>query len=70
MPSKYVRSDLVDAPNGVPSLDANGDVPPAALPPAAAAVSDVAGGVVQDAEARTAINAILARLRAYGVIEA
>lgn len=33
-----------------------------------AAVADASGGTVQDAEARTAINSLLARCRAYGFI--
>lgn len=33
-----------------------------------AAVADAAGGVVIDAEARTALNAALARMRAHGII--
>lgn len=33
-----------------------------------AAVADVTGGATIDAEARTAINALLARLRAHGLI--
>ena len=33
-----------------------------------AAVADAAGGAVQDAEARTALNALLARVRALGFI--
>lgn len=33
-----------------------------------AAVADASGGATVDAEARTALNALLARLRAHGVI--
>lgn len=33
-----------------------------------AAVADAAGGAVVDAEARTALNALLARIRAFGII--
>lgn len=32
------------------------------------AIADVSGGAVQDAEARTAINSVLAALRSYGLI--
>ena len=33
-----------------------------------AAIADAAGGAVQDAEARTALNTLLARTRTYGFI--
>ena len=33
-----------------------------------AAISDPSGGVTQDAEARTAINALIDRLQAFGII--
>jgi hypothetical protein len=33
-----------------------------------ALVADASGGVIQDAEARTAINTLLARMRLYGLI--
>ena len=35
-----------------------------------AGISDPAGGIVQDSEARTAISAVLATLRGHGLIEA
>lgn len=49
------------------SLSAS-DTPLVIIEAQGAAVADASGGATVDAEARTAINTLLARLRAQGVI--